>query len=179
MESFVVTGRVNQDEASAILGISTRTFRRMDFVVDDQQGTAKFYLLSDVIDFLEQRVRADALSEFQKSAPAFDDEGEMIDVETEKKKKLKAERIGQEIKNARDLGELAPLDLMRSALGDALSSANSYLETIPARIKRIWPEVQGAVLEAIERDCAQIRNTIADADITYTDPRMEKFNREP
>lgn len=101
-----------------------------------------------------------------------EDDGSEINVDLERARKLQAERIGQEIKNAASLGELAPIGMLTSTLGDVVSHMNTHLESIPAVIKREWPEVPGHILDGIERGIAKLRDTIADARIEFTDPAL-------
>lgn len=172
------TRRIDKQDAAALIGVTERTFQKFGLQPDDMDGVGGrlWYLLDDVLAIRDQRKLEVAEKEWARSAPVLDDNGDLIDEAVEKKKKLKAERIGQEIKNAEALGGLAPLDLMSSALRDSLQQANAWLESVPARIKRVWPETPGTVLETIERECATLRNSIADARISYSDARMADYS---
>lgn len=166
-------------DAARIIGVSTRSFQEMGLSPVEREGATKIYSLDDVLDLRDERVTAKAEKQWAKDKPAYDGDGLLIDVETEKKLKLRAERIAQELKNAETLGELAPLDLMRSALRDALQTANQWLESVPAIIKRANPEIAGSVLDKVERECSKVRNSIADGRINYTDERMAGHRRQP
>lgn len=107
------------------------------------------------------------------------EDGSEIDIDLERARKLQAERILLDLKAAEIKGEVAPLDLMRVSLRDCLQTANSFLESIPSAIRRVAPEVPGSALDAVERECAKVRNSIADGRITFTDERMAGYSREP
>jgi phage terminase Nu1 subunit (DNA packaging protein) len=165
-------GRFSQQQIAAFAGVTPRAVRNWPLVPDDTDGTETIYVGKDVKAFWEKQAYDKGYQAGQVDAPKFDDQGDVIDIELEKARKLKAERIGQEIKNAQSLGELAPIDMLTAALGDAIRHLNTHLESVPASIKRVWPECPGHVLDSIERDIAQLRGTIADARIEFTDPAM-------
>jgi phage terminase Nu1 subunit (DNA packaging protein) len=165
-------GRFSQQQVAAFAAVTPRTVRNWAIDADDTDGTETVYVGRDVKAFWDKQAYDKGYQAGQQEAPKFDDQGETIDVELEKARKLKAERIGHEIRNAQSLGELAPIDMLTSALGDAIRHLNTHLESVPASIKRVWPECPGHVLDSIEREIAQLRGTIADARIEFTDPAM-------
>ena len=176
--------KINEDHiprgiALKIVGVADRTFRDLDIDPVSEVGRAKFYGLADLLALRDERTARVATQDHLDAATVYDENGEIIDIAHERAMKIRAERIGQEIKNAEALGELAPLDLMRSALGDALRAANQWIETVPSMVKRAHPEISGAALDTIERGASSIRNSIADARIRYTDPRMQPYSRKP
>lgn len=165
---------VSRSQVADVLGVTTRTLQNWNIPqADGPDRKAVWHRGEDVREYVERVAYEKGLAAGRGQGPAFaDDDGLQIDVELEKARKLKAERIGQEIKNAQALGELAPVDMLTSALGDAISHMNTHLESVPASIKRVWPECPGHVLDAIEREIAKLRGTIADARIEFTDPAM-------
>lgn len=179
---LVETGHVSQQEAASFCGLTVQGFKKwtVKWGVEpaDKVGTEVLYLGSEIVRGLRDDQRASDVAEFAKTAPVFGEGGDLIDTEQERKLKLRAERIGQEIKNSVALSDLAPIDLMESALGDIIVTVNKWLESVPGAIKRVWPEVPGVVLDLIERECAETRNSIADGRIEYSDARLAEFSRD-
>lgn len=179
MGSMAETDKIDVEDAARIIGVTTRAFRDMGVSSVDRDGAAKLYSLDDVLELRDERVTAKAQKAWERDRPVYDEDGETIDADVERKLKLRAERIAQELKNAETLGELAPLNLMRSALRDALQTANLWIESVPSIIKRLMPETPGSVLDAVERECSKVRNSIADGRIVYTDERLARYRRQP
>lgn len=164
-------GKFSQPQVAAFMGVTPRQVRNWA-IANEPDGSETVYLGADVRAWIEERAYQRGIDAGMAMAPKFDDAGGAIDVELEKARKLKAERIGQEIKNAASLGELAPVAMLTATLGDLISHFNSHLESVPAVIKREWPEVPGHVLDGVERGIAKLRDTIADARIDFTDPSV-------
>lgn len=179
MGQMAQTDEVDREDAMRLTGYKDRAFTDLDLSPVRVDGRKAFYSLDDVLDLRDERVGAKAVKQHVKDAPAYDNDGDLIDEQQERKLKLRAERIAQELRNAETLGELAPLDLMRSALRDALQTANQWIETVPAMVKRAHPEISGAALDKIEREASKVRNSIADGRINYSDERMAGHRRQP
>ncbi|MFK7751271.1 MAG: hypothetical protein AB8B51_01860 [Sedimentitalea sp.] len=64
------------------------------------------------------------LVELERDRPAYNEHGKEVEYDKERKLKIRAERIAQALKNEETLGNLAPSNLMASALGDAFQTTN-------------------------------------------------------
>lgn len=165
-------GLFSQHQVAAFAGVTDRTVRNWNVSPVDGKGKVAYYEGGKFKKLWEDKAYDRGFEAGKSAAPFVDADGEYIDVELEKARKLKAERIGLEIKNHQSLGELAPIELLTKALGDAVGLVNTRLETVPASIKRVWPEVPGHVLADIELEMVKVRNAIADSRLDWLQPEV-------
>lgn len=121
---------IDRQLAMRIIGVADRTFTDIGLEPCRLDGRAKYYDLDAVLLERDRRTIA-AVSKETQSQTVTDDDGTEIDVTLERALKLRAERVAQEIRNAKELGELAPVDLLVSVLGDALARVNGHLGSTP------------------------------------------------
>lgn len=149
---------------AAAAGLSLRTVERAFPEADGSDGRVKTVALSRVITWAHDRGRAAA----EADAIAASDRAE--DMDQARLRLTIARADAQEIANEVTRGTVAPVGLLTAALADCVTSLALAFEAVPASIKRIWPEVPGHVLDAIERALATSRNQLAE-DIAL--PRFE------
>lgn len=86
----------------------------------------------------------------------------------------KAQRLGQEMKNAIAAKEYAPIGLMAKLLGEAAQSAVEHLDAIPASLRLVCPEMPHSGRVALDKALADARNQMADAVVQFSEARLKK-----
>lgn len=81
-----------------------------------------------------------------------------IDLATERALLARAQREGQEIKNAVSLGTYAPIELLSDVLANAAQAVVDRLEQIPADLRRVCPDLPQAARDAVMAEIASARN---------------------
>lgn len=81
-----------------------------------------------------------------------------IDLATERALLARAQREGQEIKNAVALGTYAPIELLSDVLANAAQAVVDRLEQIPADLRRVCPDLPQAARDAVMAEVASARN---------------------
>lgn len=145
-------------------GVSVRTIERAPLPIVRRDGKTPLFDIADVLSWHGSQCAARAIADAEKRADASED------LTSARLRLTRARADAQEIANLQALGRLAPIELLTRALGDAVGLLNTRLETVPASIKRVWPEVPGHVLDAVERETAQTRNAIAASRLDWLQP---------
>lgn len=83
-----------------------------------------------------------------------------IDLATERALLARAQREGQEIKNAVSLGTYAPIELLSDVLANAAQAMVDRLEQIPADLRRVCPDLPQAARDAVMAEVASARNEL-------------------
>lgn len=81
-----------------------------------------------------------------------------LDPGQEKAKLDREKRMGQRIKNLRDLGEWAAIGLLTKTLANASAALVSKLEALPGELFKKVPELPFEAVEALREAIAQARN---------------------
>lgn len=76
-------------------------------------------------------------------------------------------------------GELAPIELLEHALGQAIGLLKNTCEFLPALCKRAWPEVPMHVLDEISRQTGRALNEIANTQIEFDHPAFTAPTKTP
>lgn len=84
-----------------------------------------------------------------------------IDLPTERALLARAQREGQEIKNAVARGDYAPVELLTDVLSNAAQAVVDRLEQIPAGIIRVCPDLPQPVRDLVMTEIAIARNEMA------------------
>lgn len=135
-----------QTETAAHLDLSDRSIREWEVKLGLQDAP---YTLTE---FRIAYVRA--LREIAAGRGAI---GE-IDLATERALLARAQREGQEIKNAVAIGTYAPIELLSDVLSNAAQAVVDRLEQIPADLRRVCPDLPQEVRDAIMSEVASARN---------------------
>jgi phage terminase Nu1 subunit (DNA packaging protein) len=119
-------------------------------------GREVFFLPADIV---RNRVE-NALTRAAKAAP----EPDVSEYENERREKsllVRAQREGQELKNAQARRELAPLDLLSWTLTKVGAQIGAILDSIPLKVKNILPKLSAAEVEHIRREVVKAQNAAA------------------
>lgn len=106
-----------------------------------------------------------------------------IDLATERAWLARAQREGQEIKNAVSLGTYAPIELLSDVLANAAQAVVDRLEQIPADLRRVCPDLPQAARDAVMAEIASARNEMVRKTATLVadalEPTDEQEDEEP
>ncbi|MBL8360712.1 MAG: hypothetical protein JNN18_09490 [Rubrivivax sp.] len=87
----------------------------------------------------------------------------------------RAQRIGQEMKNAIVSKDYAPISLMATVLAEAAQSAVEHFDALPASLRVACPDLPYAAREELDRALADARNRMAAAVVEFTAARLAKI----
>lgn len=140
-------------------GLDFRTFKKLDVepVKKGGKGQSHWYAFSDVM----RAWHSYQLSQHVIESGGGDDIG-TIDLKKESALKVRADRIGQEIKNNVLLGEYVPIEEVEGILSGIAATMDGVLTSIVLNIKRAHPDVPAAVLAVIEKQVISSQNKLAD-----------------
>ncbi len=124
-----------------------------------------FYDLNDVI---QNRIE-NYVAKHQKPAEQST-EAELHRAEREEKLLLtKAQREGQELKNAQLRKELAPVAVIEWTLGKVGSQIAALLDSLPLQIKKRCPKLTASGIEVIQREIVKAQNIAAQVTVDYAE----------
>lgn len=103
-----------------------------------------------------------------------------LDPGQEKAKLDREKRMGQRIKNLRDLGEWAAIGLLTKTLANASAALVSKLEALPGELFKKVPDLPFEAVEALREAIAQARNDWAHdtAELDLVDDPMAEDDGE-
>lgn len=81
-----------------------------------------------------------------------------LDLAAERAALAKAQRVGQEIKNAVAQGEFAPVGLLGDVLAAASAAVVDRFDGLPGQLRKACPDLPAEAREAIEKTIASARN---------------------
>lgn len=136
-----------QAEIAAHLDISDRRLRELltEFGLDHKQ-----------VPLAEIRIRY--LRKLREEAAGRAAADSTVDLPTERGLLARAQREGQEIKNAVARGTYAPIDVLTDVLSNASQSAVDHFDQIPAGINRVCPDLPQPVRDLVMTEVARARN---------------------
>lgn len=147
---------MNQAQAAAFFEVSRKAFQEWGVKPVAKIGRYTYYTGRDV---LAARL-AHQVTRQQKADPATD--AELTRAEREEKLRLtKAQAEGQEIKNAQQRRELAPILLIEYVIADAGRQISAILDALPMQIKKRNPKLTASDIEIIRREIAKALNVCA------------------
>ena len=155
-------------EIARAAGVSVRTIERADLPTSRRDGKTPLIDLADVLQWHGKQAAARALADRERQADASED------LASARLRLTRARADAQEIANLERLGQLAPIELLTTALAGAVKLLVNAAEAVPGQIKRAWPDAPGHVLHAIERELASTRNALAETRL----PEIETEARE-
>ena len=97
--------------------------------------------------------------EISRPAPTPSDGSEAPDW---KKRKLKAEVLGLEMRNAQYAGQLVPSAIIKPAFTKTFGAVADVLGSTTSRIRRRKPDIDSATLAIVEESLNEARNVAAD-----------------
>lgn len=150
---------LNQRQMAASLGITVGSFVAWQVEPVARIGNQAFYDARSVLD--------NRLSHAEQGPNSGD-------MEAERLRLTKAQAEGQEIKNELAKGRSAPVEIITMVLSTVAGAASGVLDSLPLNIKRKYPELDNAMIEAIRRQCVKAQNEIARTDEIVFD-RLQEF----
>jgi phage terminase Nu1 subunit (DNA packaging protein) len=97
------------------------------------------------------------------------DSGEILDLEQERARLAKEQRIAQELKNAQIRRETAPIEIISFMLSKIGAQVSAILDTIPGKVKRRVPKLSSAEIEIIKREIVKAQNVAAKVTVNVDD----------
>jgi phage terminase Nu1 subunit (DNA packaging protein) len=141
----------NRTTAAAAQGVSVQAFDAWGVAPVAKIGREVFYLAGDIT---ANRV-ANALAKAEQQGVSN------TDAEQEKLLLVRAQREGQELKNAQTRNELAPIDLISWTLSKVAGQISAILDAVPLKVKNIAPRLTAAEVEHIRREIVRAKNAAA------------------
>lgn len=69
----------------------------------------------------------------------------------------RSQRLGQDIRNAKELGEWGPIGLLGDVLALASAAVVDRFDALPGSIRKACPDLPAAAIDAVVRTCANAR----------------------
>lgn len=159
---------ITKGEAAYLLGVDERTLttwqgRTIDPLPvqrADRRGQANTY---DPRLLLQWMVRQELVK------VTGTESGEILDLEQERARLAKEQRISQELKNAQTRHETAPIEIIAWTLSKVGSQISAILDAIPGKVKRRVPQLSSAEIEIIKREIVRAQNVAAKASVSVED----------
>lgn len=148
---------LNQSDMAKSCGVSPTAFKKWDVQPVDKIGRSVYYCVADVLanrlEHSEERLKkwVDSLSDSALS-------------KEERKEKLrltKAQAEWQELKNAKERRELAPVHIIEWVIGKACGQLSAMLDALPGQMKNRNPKLTASDIEVITREIAKAQNATA------------------
>ncbi|MGX7654673.1 terminase small subunit [Shewanella putrefaciens] len=147
---------LNKTDLCKSLGISTQAFDKWDVPVHSKKGRECLYTMSDVV---ANRVANERKKHLSK--PDEDDPNKP-DIDFERWRLTRAQAIGQEIKNEKDLKEVVEVNFATFVLNRIAAQIAPVLDQIHIRVKRKFPDIPERTIDAIKAEVIKSQNTAAD-----------------
>lgn len=90
----------------------------------------------------------------------------------------RAQRVGQEMKNAIVAKQYAPIGLMSKLLAEAAQSAVEHLDKLPSVLRMTCPDLPFAARKSLDKALTDARNEVARAVDQFTERRLAKIAAE-
>lgn len=150
---------IQQDEFGELVGLADSTVSELLTAgVLPRKGTGRDWLLAYC-----KRLRDKAAGRDNDSILA-----------QERAALARAQRIGQEQKNAIAAKEYAPINLMAKVLAEAAQSAVEHLDKLPSALRVVCPDLPHAARLALDKALADARNDMARAVVEFTAKKLAK-----
>ncbi|GAB1141655.1 terminase small subunit [Shewanella algae] len=147
---------LNKTDLCKSLGISTTAFDKWGVPVTKKHGRQSLYSVADVV---ANRV-GHAERKFAASVP--EDDPEKPNLDFERWRLTKAQADGQELKNEKERKEVVETAFATFVLGRTAAQMASILDQIPLRIKRKFPDLPPARIDAIKAEIIKAQNIAAE-----------------
>ena len=100
---------------------------------------------------------------------AGEDGTELLDLEQERARLAREQRVSQEMKNAQLRRETSPIEVIAWTLSKVGSQISAILDTIPGKVKRRVPKLSSAEVEIIKREIVKAQNIAAKVVVNLDD----------
>lgn len=165
---------LNKKQMAAACSISTTAFDKWGVKPFNRHGRQVFFLVSDVI---ENRIENELKKKTNRNNADGSDNDEFIDIDLEKAKLTKQQRITQEIKNEVLEGRAIPVDSARDVLSKILAQVGATLDALAPNIKRKHPEIEQRIIDFIKSEIVKHQNEAANLD-NYLDDILDEVISE-
>jgi phage terminase Nu1 subunit (DNA packaging protein) len=149
---------LNKTDLCKSLGISTTAFDKWGVPVTKKHGRQSLYSVADVV--------ANRVGHAERKTAAInpDDDPDKPNIEYERYRLTKAQADGQELKNEKERKEVVETAFATFVLGRTAAQMASILDQIPLRIKRKFPDLPPARIDAIKAEIIKAQNIAAEVD---------------
>lgn len=156
LQMAIRKGWLTQQQVASSLEITVKAFNDWLISPRDRINRKKYYTVRDVLD---NRIEHEKQKIEQKFAAKFAEE-DSIAFQELRLTKARAQQL--EIKNAVAEGKLVPIELITVILSEMSGEMAGYLDTIPQKLKRKYPELETQMIEAVKWHIVKAMNNIAD-----------------
>lgn len=156
LDMAVRKGWMTQQQTASSLEITVKSFNEWLIPHRDKINRKKYYTMRDILD---NRIEHEKQKIEEKFAAQFAEE----DSRSYQELRLTKARAKQlEIKNAVSEGKLVPIELITVILSELSGEIAGYLDTIPQKMKRRYPELESQMIEAVKWHIVKAMNNISD-----------------
>ena len=149
---------LTQEQMARACGISTKSFQHWNVEPVARIGRCAYYEVAAV---LANRLANQAQRAAKNGTNELGD-AELTRQEREEKLLLtRAQREGQEIKNAQLRKELAPVQVIEWVVGKAGGQISALFDALPMQLKKRNPKLTAADIELVKRELAKAQNAAA------------------
>lgn len=147
---------LNKTDLCKSLGISTTAFDKWGVPVTKKHGRQSLYSVADVV--------ANRVGHAERKVAAInpDDDPDKPNIDYERYRLTKAQADGQELKNEKERKEVVETAFATFVLGRTAAQMASILDQIPLRIKRKFPDLPPARIDAIKAEIIKAQNIAAE-----------------
>ena len=150
-------GLLNRSQMSKSLEVSTSTINAWGISPVEIVGSTQYFNCRSILDNRLRRQK----EKLEKQYEETHNEENSLDYQTLRLTKARAHQL--EIKNAVSEGKLVPIHLITEILAEVSGECAGYLDTIPSKIKRKFPELDSELVESIRWHIVKAMNNIADS----------------
>ncbi|MGX2953368.1 terminase small subunit [Shewanella sp. JL219SE-S6] len=147
---------LNKRDLCSSLGISTQAFDKWGVNFREKRGRECLYSVADVV--------ANRVGHAERKVAAInpDDDPDKPNIDYERYRLTKAQADGQELKNEKERKEVVETAFATFVLGRTAAQMASILDQIPLRIKRKFPDLPPARIDAIKAEIIKAQNIAAE-----------------
>lgn len=147
---------LNKRDLCSSLGISTQAFDKWGVPFREKRGRECLYAMADVV--------ANRVGHAERKAASVmaDDDPDKPNIDYERYRLTKAQADGQELKNEKERKEVVETAFATFVLTRTAAQIASILDQIPIRMKRKFPDLAPARVDAIKAEIIKAQNIAAE-----------------
>ena len=170
-KGYRMKDKLTQKVIAEHIDLSVRQVQRLlaDGVLDQRETLA-----DNRVRYI-RHIRSFANGFNQTANPQSEIEADPGTLEYEKLRLTRAQADAQELKNEIARAEVAPIDLLKCAMRQAVAQACAILDAVPLSIKRRHPQLETLIIESIKRHIVKAMNAIASMELDM-DRVVEEYN---
>ncbi|MCU8012197.1 terminase small subunit [Shewanella sp. SM74] len=147
---------LNKTDLCKSLEISTQAFDKWEVPVHSKRGRECLYKMADVVGNRVANERKKTITKPDEDDP------DKPDMDYERWRLIRAQAVGQEIKNEKDLKEVVEVSFATFVLNRIAAQIAPVLDQIHIRVKRKFPDIPERTIDAIKAEVIKSQNTAAD-----------------